>query len=154
MGWWDHWSIFLQKYADQNVTVNGTRYRNMITDYLLPKTEAHNLDDIKFPQYDATRHTARQTMALLRERFGKPLISRFGTVNWPPRSCDFASLDYFLSSYIKYKINMTYPATIEELEVNITHVIEQMLQRVMEYWKIRMDHASRSYGQHLKEIIF
>ena len=52
---------------------------------------------------------------------------------------------------------MDKPATIEELEDNITRVINQiplkMLERVIENRNFRMGHVSRSYGQHLKEII-
>jgi len=53
---------------------------------------------------------------------------------------------------------MDKPATIEALEANITRVIGQipleMLERVIENWNFRMDHVNRSYGQHLKEIMF
>ncbi|GFW95468.1 uncharacterized protein TNCV_1721701 [Trichonephila clavipes] len=35
----------------------------------------------------ATCHTARATIDLLKDTFGDRLISRFGPVNWPPRSC-------------------------------------------------------------------
>ncbi|GFU09823.1 hypothetical protein TNCV_1292131 [Trichonephila clavipes] len=38
---------------------------------------------------------------LLKDTFGDRLISRFGPVNWPPRSCDLTPLDYFLWGYVK-----------------------------------------------------
>ncbi|GFW99571.1 hypothetical protein TNCV_3418041 [Trichonephila clavipes] len=41
--------------------------------------------------------TARATIDLLKDTFGDRLISRFGPVNWPPRSCDLTPLDYFLN---------------------------------------------------------
>ncbi|GFT36395.1 hypothetical protein TNCV_4271631 [Trichonephila clavipes] len=47
-------------------------------------------------QDGATCHTARATIDLLKDTFGDRLISRFGPVNWPPRSCDLTPLDYFL----------------------------------------------------------
>ncbi|VVC44742.1 Hypothetical protein CINCED_3A022867 [Cinara cedri] len=74
---------FFKNEAKQNVTVNGARYRDMITDYLLPEIEARNLDDIWFQQDGATCLTARETLALLREQFGEQLISRFGPISWP-----------------------------------------------------------------------
>ncbi|GFV07617.1 DDE_3 domain-containing protein [Trichonephila clavipes] len=49
-----------------------------------------------FQQDGATCHTARATIDLLKDTFGDRLISRFGPVNWPPRSCDLTPLDYFL----------------------------------------------------------
>ncbi|GFT30796.1 uncharacterized protein TNCV_759671 [Trichonephila clavipes] len=41
------------------------------------------------------------TIDLLKDTFGDRLISRFGPVNWPPRSCDLTPLDYFLWGYVK-----------------------------------------------------
>ena len=53
--------------------------------------EARNLHDIWFQQGGATCHTARETMDLLRSRFGEQFISRLGPVDWPSRSCDIQS---------------------------------------------------------------
>ncbi|GFS91887.1 hypothetical protein TNCV_1930681 [Trichonephila clavipes] len=49
-----------------------------------------------FQQDGATCHTARATIDLLKDTFGDRLISRFGPVNWRPRSCDLTPLDYFM----------------------------------------------------------
>jgi len=104
-------------------------------------------------------HTARETMALreLRERFGEQFISRLGPVNWPPRSCDITPLDFFLWGYVKSKVYMDKPATIEALEANITRVIGQisleMLERVIENWNFRMDHVNRNCGRFEKNYL-
>ena len=60
-----------------------------------------DLHDMWYQQDGATCHTARITMDLLRGEFGEHFISRSGPVNWPPRSCDLAPLDYFLWSFVK-----------------------------------------------------
>ncbi|GFW84746.1 uncharacterized protein TNCV_1814761 [Trichonephila clavipes] len=57
--------------------------------------------ELWFQQDGATCHTARATIDLLKDTFGDRLISRFGPVNWPPRSCDLTPLDYFLWGYVK-----------------------------------------------------
>lgn len=149
---------FFKNEEGRHVTVNGARYRAMITDYLLPEIEARDLHDIWFQQDGATCHVARETMALLRGRFGEQFISRLGPVNWPPRSCDITPLDFFLWGYVKSKVYVDKPASIEVLEANITRVIGEipleMLQRVIANWTYRMDHLKRSCGQHLKGIIF
>ncbi|GFV61408.1 uncharacterized protein TNCV_446241 [Trichonephila clavipes] len=41
------------------------------------------------------------TIDLLKDTFGDRLISRFGPVNRPRRSCDLTPLDYFLWGYVK-----------------------------------------------------
>ncbi|GFW47015.1 hypothetical protein TNCV_3486271 [Trichonephila clavipes] len=38
---------------------------------------------------------------VIERHVGDCLISRFGPVNWPPRSCDLTPLDYFLWGYLK-----------------------------------------------------
>lgn len=149
---------FFKNEAGANVTVNGARYRDMITNFLVPEIEARDLDDIWFQQDGATCHTARETMDILKQRFGEQLISRLGPVNWPPRSCDITPLDFFLWGYVKSKVFVDKPASIEALEANITRVIREippvMFERVIENWNLRMDELRRSCGQHLKVIIF
>ncbi|GFW04968.1 uncharacterized protein TNCV_4882031 [Trichonephila clavipes] len=84
-----------------NVTVNGDRYRAMITTFFIPELNNHDVQELWFQQDGATCHTARATIDLLKYTFGDRLISRFGPVKWPPRSCDLKPLDYFLWGYVK-----------------------------------------------------
>ncbi|GFT99621.1 transposable element Tc3 transposase [Trichonephila clavipes] len=87
---------FFKNDEGHNVTVNGDRYRAMITNFFIPELNNHDVQDLWFQQDGATCHTARATIDLLKDTFGDHLISRFGPVNWPPRSCDLTPLDYFL----------------------------------------------------------
>ncbi|GFX70717.1 transposable element Tc3 transposase [Trichonephila clavipes] len=68
----------------------------MITNFFIPELNNHDVQELWFHQDGATCHTARATIDLLKDTFGDRLISRFGPVNWPPRSCDLTPLDYFL----------------------------------------------------------
>ncbi|GFX01329.1 transposable element Tc3 transposase [Trichonephila clavipes] len=79
-----------------NVTVNGYRYRSMITNFFIAELNTHDVQELWFQQDGATCHTARATIDCLKDTFGDRLISRFGPVNWPSRSCDLTPLDYFL----------------------------------------------------------
>ncbi|GFX67434.1 DDE_3 domain-containing protein [Trichonephila clavipes] len=87
---------FFKNDEGYNVTVNGDRYRAMITNFYIPELNNHDVQELWFQQDGATCHTARATIDLLKDTFGDRLISRFGPVNWPPRSCDLTPLDYFL----------------------------------------------------------
>ncbi|GFS94708.1 uncharacterized protein TNCV_4456221 [Trichonephila clavipes] len=98
-----------------NVTVNGDRYRAMITNFFLPELNNHNVQELWFQQDGATCHTARTTIDLLKDTFGDRPISRFGPVNWPPRSCDLTPLDYFLWGYVKSLVYADKPQTLEHL---------------------------------------
>ncbi|GFY27555.1 putative LOC100569746 [Trichonephila clavipes] len=65
------------------------------------KTAAFGMKELWLQQDGATCHTARATIDLLKDTFGDRLNSRFGPVNWPPRSFDLTPLDYFLWGYVK-----------------------------------------------------
>ncbi|GFX98419.1 hypothetical protein TNCV_4001881 [Trichonephila clavipes] len=60
----------------------------MITNFFIPELNNHDVQELWFQQDGATCHTARATIDLLKDTFGDRLISRFGPVNWPSRSCD------------------------------------------------------------------
>ncbi|GFX51743.1 uncharacterized protein TNCV_5014451 [Trichonephila clavipes] len=79
--------------------------------------------ELWFQQDGATCHTARDTIDLFKDTFGDRLISRFGPVNWPPRSCDLTPLDYFLWGYVKSLVYADKPQTLDHLEDNIRRVI-------------------------------
>ncbi|GFV43386.1 transposable element Tc3 transposase [Trichonephila clavipes] len=104
------------------------------------------------------RNTARATIDLLKDTFGDRLISRFGPVNWPPRSCDLTPLDYFLWGYVKSLVYADKPQTLDHLEYNISRVIAdirpQMLEKVIENGTSRLDYIRASRGSHMPEIIF
>ncbi|GFU42794.1 uncharacterized protein TNCV_3139791 [Trichonephila clavipes] len=67
----------------------------MITNFFIPELNNHDVQELWSQQDNATCHTARATIDLLKDTFGDRLISRFGPVNWPPRSCDLTPLYYF-----------------------------------------------------------
>ncbi|GFX12510.1 vacuolar protein sorting-associated protein 13 [Trichonephila clavipes] len=141
-----------------NVTVNGDRCRAMITNFFIPELNNHDVQELWFQQDGATCHTARATIDLLKDTFGDRLISRFGPVNWPPRSCDLTPLDYFLWGYVKSLVYADKPQTHDHLEDNIRRVIAdirpQMLEKVIENWTSRLDYIRAGRGSPMPEIIF
>ncbi|GFW69389.1 transposable element Tc1 transposase [Trichonephila clavipes] len=72
---------FFKNDEGHNVTVNGDRYRAMITNFFIPELNNHDVQEPWFQQDGATCHTARATIDLLKDTFGDRLISRFGPVN-------------------------------------------------------------------------
>ncbi|GFW60544.1 DUF4817 domain-containing protein [Trichonephila clavipes] len=149
---------FFKNDEGHNVTVNGDRYRAMISNFFIPELNNHDVQELWFQQDGATCHTARATIDLLKDTFGDRLISRFGPVNWPPRSCDLTPLDYFLWGYVKSLVYADKPQTLDHLEDNIRRVIAdirpQMLEKVIENWTSRLDYIRASRGSPMPEIIF
>ncbi|GFU32271.1 uncharacterized protein TNCV_3834611 [Trichonephila clavipes] len=130
----------------------------MITNFFIPELNNHDVQELWFQQDGATCPTARATIDLLKDTFGDRLISRFGQVNWPPRSCDLTPLDYFLWGYVKSLVYADKPQTLDHLEDNIRRVIAdirpQMLGKVIENWTSRLDYIQASRGSPMPEIIF
>ncbi|GFU42976.1 putative DD41D transposase [Trichonephila clavipes] len=145
---------FFKNDEGHNVTVNGDRYRAMITNFFIPELNNHDVQELWFQQDGATCHTTRATIDLLKDTLSDRLISRFGPVNWPPRSCDLTPLDYFLWGYVKSLVYADKPQTLHHLEDNIHRVIAdirpQMLEKVIENW----NYIRPIRGSHMAEIIF
>ncbi|GFX78502.1 putative transposable element [Trichonephila clavipes] len=145
---------FFKNDEGHNVTVNGA----MITNFFVPELNNHDVQELWFQQDGATCHIARATIDLLKDTFGDRLISRFGPVNWPPRSCDLTPLDLFLWGYVKSLFYADKPQTLDHLEDNIRRVIAdirpQMLEKVIKHWTSRLDYIRASRGSPMSEIIF
>ncbi|GFV12267.1 otoferlin [Trichonephila clavipes] len=154
---WDADHLSSDDYLGHNVTVNGDRYRAMITNFFISELNNHDVQELWFQQDGATCHTARATINLLKDTFGDRLISRFGPVNWPPRSCDLTPLEYFLWGYVKSLVYADKPQTLDHLEDNIRCVIAdirpQMLEKVIENWTSRLDYIRASRSSPMPEII-
>ncbi|GFX05673.1 uncharacterized protein TNCV_3197901 [Trichonephila clavipes] len=120
---------FIKNDEGHNVTVNGDRYRAMITNFFIPELNNHDVQELWFQQDGATCHTARATIDFLKDTFGDRLISRFGPVNWPPRS---TPLDYFLWGYVKSLVYADKPQTLDHLEDNIRRFIADIRPQIFE----------------------
>ncbi|GFV72010.1 uncharacterized protein TNCV_2459431 [Trichonephila clavipes] len=97
----------------------------------ISKADIHQKNELWFQQDGATCHTARATIDLLKDTFGDRLISRFGPVNWPPRSSDLTPLDYFLWGYVKSLVYADKPQTLDPLEDNIRRVIADIRPQML-----------------------
>ena len=61
-------------------------------------------------------------MAILTEAFPGRLISRNGDISWPPRSPDLTPPDFFLWGYLKGKVYINKPNTLQELKNIIAEI--------------------------------
>lgn len=149
---------FFEDDNGKTVTVNGQRYHNLVTDFLIPKVNEMNVANLYFQQDGATCHTTRPNMEILRQKFPGRVISRYGDVEWPARSPDLSPLDFFLWGYLKGRIYRDNPIDITQLkaaiETEIRSIGQEMLIRAMDNLRHRAEICVRSGGQHLKDIIF
>ncbi|GFW64219.1 putative transposable element [Trichonephila clavipes] len=122
----------------------------VITNFFIPELNNHGVQQLWFQQEGATCPTVRATIELLKDTFGDHLISRFGPVNWPPRSCDLTPLDYFLWFYVKSSVYADKPQTLDQLEDNIRRVIADIRPQ---NWTSRLGYIRASRDSHMPEII-
>ncbi|GFX39503.1 DUF4817 domain-containing protein [Trichonephila clavipes] len=122
---------FFKNDEGHNVTVNGDRYRAMITNFFIPELNNHDVKEPWFQQDGAACHTARATINLLKDTFGDRLISCFEPGNCPPRSCDLTPLDYFLWGYVKSLVYADRPQKLDHLEDNFRHVIADIRSQML-----------------------
>jgi hypothetical protein len=95
-------------------------------------------------------------MNLLKDLLTNRLISRNGNVQWPSRSPDLSSCDYFLWGYLMvFEIR---PATIQDLKVwiqeDVRAITAAVLQHVSENFCMRLRQCIQNYGRHLPGVIF
>ncbi|GFT25411.1 uncharacterized protein TNCV_182371 [Trichonephila clavipes] len=121
----------------------------MITNFFIPEWNNHDVQEL-----GTTCHTARATIDLLKDTLGDRLISRFGPVNWPPRSCDLTPLDYFLWGYVKSLVYAEKPQTLDHLEDNIRHVIADRRPKSHRKLDVQIGlHPSQPWQSHAKNHI-
>jgi len=58
-------------------------------------------------------------IAVLRPLFHERLISKNGDFDWPSRPFDLTPKDFFLRDYLKFKVYVNKPPTLETLKDNI-----------------------------------
>ena len=108
-------------------------------------------------QDGATAHTARATIQLLTAMFQDRKIFRHSDFEWPPRSPDLTAPDFWLWGYIKDKLNVNKPRTIQELKANIRQEILSLqppkLRTVMENSLERARLSEAENGGYLRDII-
>ena len=62
----------------------------------------------------------------MKNEFDEQLISRFGTDNWPPRSCNLRPLEFFIWFHVNCLVYTDMPALIAVLKANIERVINEI----------------------------
>jgi len=116
------------------------------------------MEEMWFQQDGATAHTTRASMTFVRPMFPQHVVSRFDHVPWPPRSPDLCACDFFLWGYLKSKVCVRKPRTVDELKVSIREEIaivpEEMLVNVMQNFEEILRTCVRQEGRHLSDIIF
>ena len=100
----------------------------------------------------------KKTTRILKDLFPGGLISHFVDLHCPARSPDLTAPDFFLWGYLKEKMYMNKPQTLDQLKSNIRQEIEnipvEILKKVMKNSIKRADLCRTAKGGYLVDIIF
>ena len=148
--------FFFEDANENAVTVTAERYRDMLVNFVKPQLA--NMPGYWRQQDGATAHTTRATMQLLTAMFQDRKISRNSNFEWPPRTPDLTAPDIWFWGYLKDKVYVNKPRTIQELKANIRQEIlslqPPMLRIVMENSLERARLCEAENGGYLRDIIF
>lgn len=67
--------------------------------------EEHDLGDVWFQQDGATAHTARISLAVMRQMFPGRLVSLRGDIGWPARSPDSSMCDFCYGATLRIRFS-------------------------------------------------
>ena len=88
---------FFKDEREKAVTMTGPRYVHMLENFLGPELAHHPVTKEMFFQNDgAMSHTARDSIAAVKNLFSIHVTSRYGDITWPARSPDLSACDFLL----------------------------------------------------------
>jgi hypothetical protein len=150
---------FFEDEASMAVTVNSSRYTEMLRTFLKPElqrlcVETHTL---WFQQDGATPHTTRTAIRVLNVMFPGCVISRRGNIEWLARSPDLNACDFFHWGYVKSKVYEKKPWKTVDLKQNIRDEVAAIsptiLQRVTQNFQKCLRGCVDNNGHHLTDTI-
>ena len=97
------------------------------------------------------------SMSIVRNIFPGHLISRFGDVPWPPRCPDLSTCDFFPLGVFEIAClhsQTPYVDLKEAIRQEIRPIDRQLLARVRDDLKKKLENYIQEDGRHLTDIIF
>lgn len=147
-----------------NQTVNAERYMSMLKDGFFPFAESKQAVSSFYYQQDGARsHWTRNVFNLLQDKFQDRIIgldsNQFtgGGIDWPPYSPDLNPCDYFLWGYLKDRVYINKPKSLDELKENIRREIRNIpqdtLKNVTANFVMRLRHVIAVEGGHFETLV-
>ena len=110
-----------------------------------------------FQQDGATAHTARAVLALLQQDFTGKVISKNGSVPWPPRSPDLSLCDFFLWGHLKNPVYARPERSLRTLKRRIRAAVasipEETIRAAQNALTARLRACVRQRGGHHEGIV-
>ena len=130
----------------ENENVSGENYRNMLNNLALPHFACLRKDYI-FHQDGAPPHCSNRVRNYLNRKRHGNWMGRGGPVEWPARSSDLTSCDFFLWGTKMEKTSNTPVTSLEDLKTRIRRGCRRMspeiLRKVWDNTKITLKRAGK-----------
>ena len=141
------------------MSVTAARFQGMLDDFVLPELQRLRVSRSRvwWRQDGATAHTAGAVLTKLQGIFSGKVISKGGSVPWPPRSPDLALPDFFLWGYLKSQVYRTPVRSLRllkrRLRAAVRAVPENMVQEALAALPVRLRKCSRLRGGHMEKVL-
>ncbi|KYN17065.1 hypothetical protein ALC57_10664 [Trachymyrmex cornetzi] len=139
--------------------VNADNCLAMLQDKIIPAIRniaRQNFNDIWFQQDGVPPHYGLRVRQYLNEVFPKRWIGRRGYIEWPARSPDLNSLDYFLWGYLKGKIYNTKPRNLNDLRQRIINEFRtiscEFCRNAVSFYN-RLSHCQTAEGRQFEYLL-
>lgn len=144
--------------------VNSERYLNLLQNQFLPYLEETNeLDNAYFMQDGARPHTAHIVLDFLEEIFDERVISNLYPeryrkgFSWPAYSPDLNPCDFFLWGYLKDRVYVGNPTTLQQLEeailTEIARIPPDFLLNTVQAFPKRLQLVIDNNGGHVEPLL-
>jgi hypothetical protein len=130
-------------------TVTSHNYQDMLELFAVPQTDD---DNVIFQQDGAPAHCANIVTEFLDEIFPRRWIGRGGCQQWPPRSPDLTTLDFYFWGYVQQSVYSVRIHNIQHSKQRIREaaasVTPDVLGRVWREMEYRLDVCRATNGAH------
>lgn len=140
--------------------LNGEMYRNILENEMPTLLEDVSLEvrqNMWFQHDGCPAHYSVIAREVLDRNFNGRWIGRGGPVNWPARSPDLTSPDFFLWGSLKAKVYNQVPTTREDMIERIRNacaeIQEDTLLRCLHSFEIRINKCIEVEGRHFEHLI-
>ena len=114
--------------------LNGRTFLQFLTNnlpVLLEDIPLNTRRSMWFQMDGAPPHFYREVRQFLDTQFSNRWLGRGGTQNWPARSPDLTSVDFFLWGYIKGMVYNTPPTTPEDMKYRIREAFQNIPPNIL-----------------------
>ena len=148
-------------------SVNGLNYLTMLNEEVFPQlirkfgNQFNNgpFARLWWAQDGAPAHNALQTREWLEEFFPNHIVALNHAVEWPPHSPDLSPCEFFLWGYVKSKVYVSPPTSIDDLKAKINREIRDvkrdpmLIQRAMRDMIRRSRMCIQQGGTHIERLL-